>query len=103
MPLIHSDLAEADAAEQAVARRVLNKDTRDELPETGGARGVDQGEHGHAAGTAPARLARGVDRELGDAGVAVARAVVRGRGEGEHAAVVLDHDDGVAAVEPSLD
>src|SRR5205814_5247015 len=41
-----------------------------------------------------------VDRELGDPRVAVARPVGGGGGEGDDGAAVLDHDDGVDAVEP---
>ena len=57
--------------------------------------------HRQPSGAAAARGAGGVDGELGDAGVAVARAVCRRRGEGDHLAVtVLNHDDRMASVEP---
>src|SRR4051794_10091133 len=73
--LVRADLAEAEGAEQAAAGVVLGDDARDELPEAGRLRGADERFHRHASRPAAARRARDVDGELGDAAVAVARAV----------------------------
>jgi hypothetical protein len=69
MTLVNAHFAKADRAEQSTAGGVLDEDARNELPEAGIAGGGEERFHRHPSGTATARGAGGIDRELGDAGV----------------------------------
>src|SRR3954447_26741792 len=101
MPLVNADLAKPECTKQSAAGVVLDEDARDQLPEARIARGGEERFHRHASGAASARGAGGVDGELGDAGVAIARTVGGRRGERDYvAAVVLNDDDRMASVEP---
>src|SRR5207253_8560454 len=101
--LVDADLAEAERAEERAAWRVLDKDAREQFPEAGPLGDGDQRLHRQPARAATTRLARYVDRELGDAGVALARPVRRGGGKSHHVAIGFHHDDRVSAVEPGAD
>src|SRR5216683_4204830 len=76
---------------------------RQELPEPGSARGVDECVHGHTTRSTPARLPGHIHGKLGDPGVALARPIRRGGGEGEDSVFILDDHDRMNAVEPALD
>src|SRR5215216_2429617 len=95
-----SHLAEAEREEELPARRVLDEDARDEFLEAGLLGRLHEGLHRkRACPTAPG-LAGSVYGELGHAGVALAGAVGRHIGEGDHRSFFLHHHDGVSTVEP---
>src|ERR1019366_7505462 len=101
MPFVNAHLTKAEGAHQTAAGNVLDENTRDELPETSSTSSDEQRFHRRAASTSSSRGAGGVNRELGDAGVAIAGTVGRCRGERDQLTViVLNNDDGVASAQP---
>src|SRR5262249_36443162 len=103
VPLIDADLAKSKRNQEPPARGVFNEDARKQLPKTHLLRGLHQGFERHPAGAASAVLARDVDGELGDSGVALARAVGRSWCEGDHPSGLFHHHDRMNAVEPPAD
>src|SRR6266566_301783 len=94
---VRADLAEADLREELAARLVLGEDAREELPYPAAFTFADERVHRGAARSGPPRLARDIDGELGNTGVARPRSVLaRGRPR-DHAPLALD-DDGRPAL-----
>src|SRR5712692_2149128 len=98
MALVDADLTKAHRAQESATGFVLHEDARQQLPEPGSARGVDECVHGHTTRSTPARLPGHIHGKLGDPGVALARTIRRGGGEGEDSAFILDDHDRMNAV-----
>src|ERR1700716_495578 len=84
---IRPDLAEPDLRQQLAAGFVLGEDAGEQLPNAPALALAHQRLHRGVAGTSPARVARNVDREVGDPGAARARPILARGGPRDHGAV----------------
>src|SRR5207247_8828317 len=98
---VYPDRPEPERATHGAARVVLREDAGHELREAGALGRREQLAERQPPDAPAPRLPRDVDRELGHARVALARPVGRGRGEPDDPSRILDHDDGMHAVEPA--
>ena len=103
MPAIGSDFTEADFRHERAAGRVLGEYARQQFPESRRLGCFEQRCHRNAARTRATAMARNIDREFRDAGVARAGAVGGGGSEGHDLPPRFDHHNRMPAVEPSLD
>ena len=82
---------------------MFGENAREQLPEAGRGRRLDQCRHRGAAGARAATLARDIDREFRDAGVTRAGAIDGGGGEGHDFPTLFDHNDRMPPIEPCRD
>src|SRR5947209_3738414 len=99
--LIDPDLPEPVRRNQRAAGPVLYENPRQQLPEAGFSRRLNESLQRHSASTASPHPARDVHRRLRDPGIAFAVPIFRAGGECHHFTAVLDYDHRVHTVEPA--